>query len=349
MYVLGPGFGESLVIRLHDGQWLVVDCCKDGSENLTSRVLDQFGAKDIALLVLTHPDLDHIDGVEDLTKKFQIGQVWRYPGAGTARDLLAKLRSTTDKRMEALARTLDAIDSLADANRVFDVSVPFTWSASGALVSAIAPVPRDISAFRKSLSDALIEWNKGKPELGHKVQEFLLGSSKTLGHHSNPLSVGLVVQWNGSRLLLGGDIESPSDPQRGWGGVVEVLTERNSLNLITDVTVAKVAHHGSRGAFSDSAWQLHSQSKPVALAVLTPFSKGSNPPPHKEVLESLRPRADMLGVTKGAVAKNPKGWKKSSFKPIKNVSACVVVVSIDSTGNTQVTGSKSAGVFVRNP
>ena len=89
LYVLGPGFGESQVFSLPDGRWMVVDCCRHRKQVLPALVLRHFDVSRIDLLVITHPDLDHVEGAEELFRDFTIDRTWRYPGAASIRDLLS--------------------------------------------------------------------------------------------------------------------------------------------------------------------------------------------------------------------------------------------------------------------
>lgn len=63
VHVLGAGRGESIVLRLPDGGWGVVDCCasssSDESKNSTLEFLRSRNIKELEFLCLTHPHDDH--------------------------------------------------------------------------------------------------------------------------------------------------------------------------------------------------------------------------------------------------------------------------------------------------
>lgn len=66
-FVLGPGLGESIVVRTPAGHWIVVDSHSTVSGGiLPVHVLDRYGVEQIEILVLTHPDEDHYKGMADL-------------------------------------------------------------------------------------------------------------------------------------------------------------------------------------------------------------------------------------------------------------------------------------------
>ena len=65
IYVIGPGYGESQVVALPDGRWMVVDCCRYDGVHWTVELLRHLEVKDVDLFCLTHPDEDHYKGVPE--------------------------------------------------------------------------------------------------------------------------------------------------------------------------------------------------------------------------------------------------------------------------------------------
>ena len=95
LYVLGPGFGESQIVAFPDGRWMVVDgCVRAGLNraglNLPLSLLEHLGCRAVDLLVVTHPDLDHIRGVPQLIERFPPERVWMYPAARSLRNLIVR-------------------------------------------------------------------------------------------------------------------------------------------------------------------------------------------------------------------------------------------------------------------
>src|SRR5258708_29371462 len=69
--VFGTGFGESIVVHLGENSWIVVDSCRSPTTRLPVPLeyLTRMGvnlAEHIALIVATHWDDDHIDGLAEL-------------------------------------------------------------------------------------------------------------------------------------------------------------------------------------------------------------------------------------------------------------------------------------------
>jgi competence protein ComEC len=77
---LDVGQGDAAVIRSRGGRWLVLDAgprsrVRDAGRSVVSRFLRDRGAGAVALLVLTHPDLDHVGGTDALLADFRVERV----------------------------------------------------------------------------------------------------------------------------------------------------------------------------------------------------------------------------------------------------------------------------------
>jgi hypothetical protein len=48
LFVIGPGFGESIVIRVPPDHWLVVDSCKPGERAAALEVVGRYGGQLVA-------------------------------------------------------------------------------------------------------------------------------------------------------------------------------------------------------------------------------------------------------------------------------------------------------------
>src|SRR5258707_5632727 len=69
--VFGTGFGESIVVHMGMNRWMVVDSCRDPETRspMPLEYLAEIGvdlADSIKLIVATHWDDDHIDGIGEL-------------------------------------------------------------------------------------------------------------------------------------------------------------------------------------------------------------------------------------------------------------------------------------------
>lgn len=77
---LDVGQGDAAAVRTRAGRWLVFDAGpRTGSRDAGRRVVSPFlrdrGATSVALLVLTHPDMDHLGGTDALLADFRVDRV----------------------------------------------------------------------------------------------------------------------------------------------------------------------------------------------------------------------------------------------------------------------------------
>lgn len=293
LYVFGPGFGESQVVALPDGKWLVVDSCVQNDVNLPLELLRHFDAPAIDLLAVTHPDLDHYKGLPELIAGFEVKRLWRYPGFRSARDMLIRLEKDDPKNK-----------SLREMRRMYDAMLPLMKSPKGreagydtrllpestCRVTCIAPCPQAKTHEAEGLV-ALVKRIERGEELTKEDKRRLMGEA-------NRLSLAIVIWWGEVGILLGGDVEhDDGNEARGWPGIIAVMKEDDTLELIQGLRIVKLPHHGSKGAFCEEAWKHHASKGPVELAVVTRFDKGANPPPHAAGLDKLLPYAGKLALT----------------------------------------------------
>jgi len=102
--------------------------------------------------------------------------------------------------------------------------------------------------------------------------------------HHNLVSIGLLIIFRRTRIILGGDVE-----RSGWADVVE---EFGADKLVAHAV--KVSHHGSSGAFDETVWRHHAaDGKP--LAIVTPFERFGLP--EKNVMERIEAHASDVLIT----------------------------------------------------
>jgi len=87
VHVLDVGQGDSMLLRLPSGGWGVVDChMKAGqTEPPALTFLRKRRVRELELVVLTHPDIDHFRGMGDLLNYFstegrRVKRFWRFGG-----------------------------------------------------------------------------------------------------------------------------------------------------------------------------------------------------------------------------------------------------------------------------
>jgi hypothetical protein len=272
--VMGPGFGESILVHVGNGRWIIVDSCIDSSDPTekqpaAARYLRAIGVdlqKQVELVVATHWHDDHIRGLGALfdacknadfccansllTEEFLtfVEQM----GTGTAATDGAKLRDFRQVIRRLVVRGKQPVWALPGRTLR-------AWR-KGELAHEFPCQIRSLSPSDKEFSIFLTELGKTMPNAGRPLRAATARSP-------NLASTVIHIDFEVTGALLGADMELHNDPQRGWTSVVE----QAEVVRASKAKVLKVPHHGSINGHHEEMWTKLLISKPAG--VLTPFSR----------------------------------------------------------------------------
>lgn len=269
--LMGPGYGESLVLHIGLGEWLIVDSCVDRSGKPAALgYLEEIGVdigRAVEMVVASHWHADHIGGMAQLV---HVCQSARFCCAGA-------LRSKEFVAMANALRTTAVGTAGYDANEIWSVlshlrernSHP-TWALArrnlltraGCKVTALSPGDDEFSEFVRSSG----------PHDAAGATGQAIGTRLT----PNRLSVVLWIQWQDVSVLLGGDLE-----KRGWRAILQ-----SGYQPPGGASVFKAPHHGSANAHVKEVWDQMLAPEPVAI--LAPHSLGRNALPTTDDVRRLR-------------------------------------------------------------
>ena len=263
--LLGPGYGESIVMHVGGGVWVLVDSCidTDGTPRAL-RYLESIGvdpAETVDLIVATHWHDDHIRGIAKLVevckkaafccasvllrKEFLtvVGALESRPltvfGAGLKEmhGVISRLRQAASKPTLALAN-----------RRIFVQGACEIWSLS--------PNDSNFLNFLRTIGGLLPQEGESKTRIPSLSP--------------NEVSVALWVRVEDIAVLLGSDLE-----KRGW---IEIL--QNAARPNGKSSAFKVPHHGSKSAHAQQVWER--MLDPDPFAVLTPWRVGGRALPNQQ-------------------------------------------------------------------
>ena len=262
--LFGPGYGESIVVHVGSGVWLVVDSCVDGVGNPRAlQYLKNLGvqpAQDVKLIVATHWHDDHIRGISKLV------DVCRSAHFCCASALRNEEFLTLVSAMERQYVAIDG-SGLKEIHRVLNELQSSGRKPTFAFANRRLRSWGDSEVWSLSPSDA-------------QFQRFLSSTTRLLPQHrqtkrripdvgANEAAVVLYVVAGNVAVLLGSDLE-----RRGWVEILEGDTPTE-----TKASLFKVAHHGSQGSHHVGVWNSLLESDPVAG--LTPWRRGNRSLPSR--------------------------------------------------------------------
>ncbi|MBR0796117.1 MBL fold metallo-hydrolase [Bradyrhizobium jicamae] len=271
--LLGPGFGESLVIHLGDDRWIIIDSCIDSETNAPAALgyLKNIGvdsASSVSHVIATHWHDDHVGGLFEVLDACR-NATFCCAAALASRQFL-DLVAVFNKRPIAVSTGLSEIEKVLHLLIKRDarphwvlgdmpiVTVPATPNAPEARITALSPVNAEFDRFLRSLA------------------KYVPGNIPTTKHrfprpNENDISIAALLVVGDACALLGADLETTSDTARGWNAV---LTSTNRPKEIA--SLFKVPHHGSETGHHAKVWSDLLTPEPVAI--LTPWNRGSKLP-----------------------------------------------------------------------
>jgi len=279
--LLGPGYGESIVLHVGEGVWILVDSCVgEGGTPRVLQYLESIGvdpAEAVGLIVATHWHDDHIRGIANLVEvcsqaTFCCASALCEKEFLTVADALERRRpsfisSGLREIHNVISRLMQTRSSpklaLAD-RRLFVQGNCEIWSLS--------PSDQAFQRFLRSIS-GLVTNRGGRGEM--RVPDL----------SPNKVAIALWVRVDDVTMLLGSDLE-----KRGW---TEILQSRQRPTA--KASVFKIPHHGSESADAPEVWEHMLDFDPTA--VLTPWRRGGRAVPNQREVELILSRTSKAYVT----------------------------------------------------
>ena len=287
--LLGPGYGESIVLHIGRGSWVIVDSCiNDEGKPRALEYLASIGVdarRDVDLVVATHWHDDHINGMATIV------EVCREANFCCANTLI---------NGEFLA-TIDALEGRHLTERgsgVREIYRVFKWLESK------SSRPRFASANTRihlrgpceiwSLSPGNTAFEGFLKSVGALLPRQGQAKTRIPSISPNDFSVVLWIAIEDVAVLLGSDLE-----RAGW---IEILDSEE--RPAGGASMFKVPHHGSEGADEPDVWKQMLSRDPYAL--LAPWRRGNR------LLPTTRDVERILSYTRNAyTSANPERISRS--------------------------------------
>ncbi len=266
LHVLPAQDGDCLLLRAkaEDGKpfAILVDGGRGASYSKWKPYLNNLlGSRPVIdLLVVTHIDADHIEGIlkllEDGNRKVKVSEVW-YNGFDQVSSALSSkdaMEAFSYRQADDLSKILNGLDipwnSTFKSGPICRELTPSQIKIGPFLVTVVTPSRKKLAALsgpweaiiaqaRKQQSEPDPEGLEGLGVDTLNVDQLALTEDKNDTAKPNGSSIGLIFEAFGGRLLLAGDCH-PDDLAAGLSALGASQSEPQKFD------VAKVSHHGAK-------------------------------------------------------------------------------------------------------
>ena len=324
----GGGYGESVVLKINNNDWAIIDSCVDPTTEkpLAISYLEKIGVNlvsDVKIVICTHWHNDHVRGLSKIlktchnalfcmpsvhdTKKFlklvnldyskiEKGSISSF---NEFKDCIDIINSRREKRIKRLKSDLVVYsdEMLIDEDNIIEVEL-FSLSPSEAV----------IAHFDKEISTLFSELNMSKK----------LVTEKSPNHKS----AVIYFRYGEFSALLGADLEISNKNDEGWNDIYN-----NSVVVKNKSIIYKIPHHGSSNGYNKEIYE--KLVDPKAIKKLSPWNSGRKLP-KTEMLKKYSEHGDDLYITSAVKLNNkPKKRDKRTEKLIKQFSRNLIEVKFE--------------------
>ena len=268
--LFGPGYGESIVLHIGNGKWIVIDSCID--DEGTSRALKYLDSisvnpsNSVELIVATHWHDDHIRGMTELIKVCKNAS-FCCSSALCTKEFLAFIDALEGRHLSVngsgvreIYSVLNQLSSKA-SKPTFTLANRRIYNHNKCEIWSLSPNDSAVHNFWKSISAMFL--NEG--QVKNRIQSI----------SPNDTAVVLWVETGDIRVLLGSDLE-----KHGWTGILQ-----SSAKPSGKASIFKVPHHGSENAHEPDVWKQMLDTEP--FAVLTPWRRGRSILPNQQGVQRI--------------------------------------------------------------
>lgn len=288
--LFGPGLGESAVIHLGAGEWMIVDSCRNPQTKrpVAMDYLHGLGIEPreaVSAVGVTHWDSDHIRGMGQLVQACRSAAIWCTAALDSAEfATLVALERDHPKAFTGRLREIAAITAVCTER---GEQIRYMMEASMLLRrSGDGLPPREVHVLSPSFRSKDLSTLKVRGVLD--IPKNLAEAVKRMS--SNDASAVMMVTFGTRAALLGADLEDHDDDRCGW---VAAIGRGREVGLRADFV--KIPHHGSQDADHDDIWTDLLTGNPAAA--MTPFRSGSTNLPKSTDRDRIRGRTDRAYLT----------------------------------------------------
>jgi beta-lactamase superfamily II metal-dependent hydrolase len=275
----GPGYGESSVIHVGNGQWLIIDSCITDHPRLPAPIhyLQSLGVDlrlQISKIIATHWHDDHVRGLSEVLRSCPDASFVCSAALRTDEffNLVSAYSGTDFKNTSGVDEFSAIFGDFAQQGRVAQAALEGR--------NLVKPLDRVHSSCTiQVLYPSDKAWWHSVADFGRLLPTPYTPKTRLL---SNPNNTSVVVWISvlGAEILLGADLEVTTMPGTGWA---YICSQHNPSKM---ASVFKVPHHGSVSSYYPVVWS--QMLAPGVYACVTPYQRGRNFLPTSTDIDTLK-------------------------------------------------------------
>jgi hypothetical protein len=293
-------YGESIVVHIGGGDWIVVDSCRQSNKDKPAPLayLNSIGvdvASSVRLIVASHWHNDHIEGLAALFDACRQSQF--VCSSALKVDELLLLSSAYKKHPPGVNRHgLEEITSIVSTllerspDERFRHLLSPKWAISQRpILSQLTPsgIKRIITPLSPSDASVL----KAQLDIAELADAHLRNSKRSIiSRNPNHNAIVLWVTIGEHHFVLGSDLENTKDPTTGWNIVLSDFDPD-----VPKANIYKVSHHGSITGDHPGIWEVLLSPNPIAI--LTPFFHGGQTLPTTMDVKRIKTKTNACYIT----------------------------------------------------
>ncbi len=288
--LLGPGYGECVLLHVGHGAWIVVDSCEDGADQPLPVLayLQKLGVSPAAVqwVVATHWHDDHVRRIDELFRHCSSARL-AVSSALDSEEVLGGLIGIGQP--SAIDDKIHVTSGVRAMQNLLPTNLPLGrvhMVGEGQPLDVVLPDDADHYVLLRVLTPTAATTGTALLQIRDLIEQALQGHDVRVRRPTRNDSA--VVLWlevsaqppntnlrpdapppaGSVSVLLGADLETRAAPNKGWKGVLASPYRRPS-----QATAVKVAHHGSTNGYHRPAWE-RMTNEPVAILAPWDLNKG---------------------------------------------------------------------------
>ena len=305
--VFGPGFGECIVAHVGQGRWLVVDSCldPDTKKPVALAYFDSLGVDpgaSVAWVVATHWHSDHVAGIDGVVAACSSAEF----------HCAQQLQHREFIRYITMSRAVAGADNAREFRNVLTLlrksNRQIRWTQSGRTLASRPNAAASYHFRLEALSPSDREFDLFLDRVGSQIAKQGQSHRALVASDPNYSAIALSLRWGDQSVLLGADLLTHAQHDRGW---LAAVSQARVLDA-PKAGLVKIPHHGSHGADCESMWTELLIANP--LSIVTPYNRGSKSgrPPKRCDLSRISGRSGVTLLT----APTQSGRQRKQSSPV---------------------------------